>query len=496
MKRRHFLQLGLGAATAMPLQRALARDAKSGFADQPARSLEGAEMILRGRDVQALAASISGGVLLPGAEGYDAARMMWNGTFDRRPALIARCRNASDVRHAVDFARESRILTAVRAGGHSQSGKSVCNSGLVIDVSPMQGVRVDPQRKIAYLKSGSLLGLLDAETSKYSLVTTAGTVSHTGAAGLTLGGGFGRVGRRFGLTCDNVRAVEIVTANGRKRRASAQQNADLYWGVRGGGGNFGVVTEFEYQLHDMDPVILGGAIIWPVEQLRDVLNFHAGFLQTLPDEMNVDLFVTTIPNGPRVVGIEACWGADRQRGEAVLAPLITLGKPMVNRIGPMRYVDLQRSLDAVNPHGARHYAKSGFLPQLNEQVLDTLVSAIAADSTGRLHVVLQATGGAINRVPVAATAFPNRNAAVWLMLFADSPAPQADAECRAIVRAAWKPIEPLTSGYYTNAIVDDETEAQLRANFGANYDRMAVIKAKYDPLNLFRLNANVLPRAS
>jgi hypothetical protein len=182
MKRRHFLQLGLAAASAVPLRHALARDAKSSFADQPARSLEGAEMILRGRDVQALAAGVSGGVLLPGAEGYDAARMMWNGMFDRRPALIARCRNASDVHHAVDFARESRILTAVRAGGHSQSGKSVCNSGLVIDVSPMQGVRVDPQRKIAYLKSGSLLGLLDAETSKYSLVTTAGTVSHTGAA--------------------------------------------------------------------------------------------------------------------------------------------------------------------------------------------------------------------------------------------------------------------------------------------------------------------------
>ena len=272
MKRRHFVGAGLTLAAAWPLRGFTA--VLKGVGDVQAKGLSGGEVLLPGSSIEALAASLRGEVRLPGSQDYEGARRLWNALFDKKPALIARCTGAADVQQAVNFAREHQLLTAVRAGGHSFSGKSSCDGGLVIDLQPMQGVRVEPKTRRAYLESGSLLGLLDHECAAHRLATTAGTISHTGAAGLTLGGGFGRLGRRFGLACDNAASFDIVTADGRFLHADDKENPDLYWALRGGGGNFGVVTSIEYRLHDMDPVILGGDIVWPLAQARDVLRYY------------------------------------------------------------------------------------------------------------------------------------------------------------------------------------------------------------------------------
>jgi FAD/FMN-containing dehydrogenase len=280
MKRRHFVGSGLALAATWPLRgfTSVLKD----IGDVPARGLAGAEIVLPGSAIEALAANLRGEVLLAGSQDYDRVRRVWNASFDKKPALIARCTGASDVQQAVTFAREHQVLTAVRAGGHSLSGKSSCDGGLVIDLQAMQGVRVDPETRRAYLESGSLLGQLDHECAAFKLATTAGTVSHTGAAGLTLGGGLGRLGRRFGLACDNVASFDIVTADGQFLHANDKENPDLYWGLRGGGGNFGVVTSIEYRLHDMDPVILGGPIVWPLAQARDVLRYYRDIALTRP----------------------------------------------------------------------------------------------------------------------------------------------------------------------------------------------------------------------
>jgi len=285
MKRRDFVGAGLVLASAWPLRGWSAVLKNAG--DVAAKSLEGADLTLSGSSIEAFAASLRGDLLMQGSDGYDSTRRVWNGMFDKHPALIARCTGASDVRHAVDFAREHQLLTAIRAGGHSVSGKSTCDGGLVIDLQQMQGVRVDPEARRAYLESGSLLGQLDHESAAFGLATTAGTFSDTGAAGLTLSGGFGRLGRRFGLACDNVASFDLVTADGRFQRASDDENAELYWGLRGGGGNFGVVTAIEYRLHPVDPIILGGMIVWPFDQARDALRFYRDVAMDAPEVVNL-----------------------------------------------------------------------------------------------------------------------------------------------------------------------------------------------------------------
>jgi len=262
----------------------------------------------------------------------------------------------------VEFAQAHRLLTAVRAGGHSLSGKSTCDGGLMIDVSPMRSVRVDPESRIAHVGGGALLQDLDRETRRFGLVTTAGTVSHTGAAGLTLGGGLGRVGRRFGLACDNLRSVDLVTADGRLLRASSDENADLFWGLRGGGGNFGVATSFEYALHAMDPTILGGNMAWPIEQAREVLRFYAEFSREAPDELNLDFALAGTPQGA-LIALEACWSAGLAEGERVLEPVRSFGKPILDEIGPMPYLELQSGSDSRLAHGVRFYAKAAFLTE-------------------------------------------------------------------------------------------------------------------------------------
>ncbi len=490
MKRRQFVGAGLALAAAWPLRgfTSVLKD----VGDLPAKSLAGGEIIVPGSAIEALAASLRGDVLLASNQDYDRTRRVWNALFDRKPALIARCTGASDVRHAVDFAREHQLLTAVRAGGHSLSGKSSCDGGLVIDLQQMQGVRVDPQARRAYLESGSLLGQLDHECAGFGLATTAGTVSHTGAAGLTLGGGLGRLGRRFGLACDNVASFDIVTADGRFLRASEHENPDLYWGLRGGGGNFGVVTSIEYRLHQMDPVILGGSIVWPLAQARDVLRYYRDIAADAPEIVNLDPDLHTEPDGPKIA-IEVCWSGDRAQGEAWLRKLRAFGKPVRDDIAPMPYVAMQSSGDELLGAGQYYYIKGGFLTQLKDEGIDLIVDTFKRMPSWYL-LFFDHCGGAYRHVAPAATAFPNRDMLFTLGTLGIWPNKDGIAENTEKMRANWSELEPLTKGFYTNLAGPDTTMAHYRDNYGANFERLVALKAKYDPANLFRLNANVPPK--
>jgi len=490
MKRRQFIGTGLALAATWPLRGFSA--VLKGVGDLPAKTLAGGEVVLPGSSIEALAASLRGDLLMQGSEGYDSARRVWNAMFDKKPALIARCTGASDVRHAVDFAREHQLLTAVRAGGHSLSGKSTCDGGLVIDLQQMQGVRIDPETKRAYLESGSLLGQLDHESAAFGLATTAGTVSHTGAAGLTLGGGFGRLGRRYGLACDNVASFDVVTADGHFLRASDDENADLYWGLRGGGGNFGVVTAIEYRLHRMDPVMLGGNIAWPIDQARDVLRYYRDIASDAPEVVNLAPDLHNEPDG-QMVGIEVCWSGDHGEGEAWLKKLRAFGKPVHDDIAPMPYVTMQSGADEFLGPGKYYYLKSGFLTQLKDDGIDLII-----DSYKRMPnwyvLFMDHGGGAYRRVAPAATAFPNRGAQFMLGTIGIWPN-KADMDANLEkMRANWRELEPLTNGFYTNLSDQDTSMVHYRENYGANFERLVALKAKYDPANLFRLNANVPPK--
>ena len=492
MKRRQFIGTGLALAASWPF-RGFA-SVLTGVADLPAKSLTGSDVLLRGSTVEAFAASLRGELLLPGYEGYEQARRIWNGMFDKHPALIVRCTGASDVIQAVNFAREHQLLTAVRGGGHSFSGKSTCDGGIVIDLQPMQGVRVDPGARRAYVETGSRLGQLDRESQAFGLATPAGTVADTGAAGLTLGGGMGWLGRRFGLSCDNVVGADVVTATGSLLHASESENADLLWGLRGGGGNFGVVTSLEYRLYPVDPIVLAGEVTWPIEQARDVLRYLVEFSDSMPDELGMDAALAWTPDGKPVISAEACWSADHAAGEKALAPLRRLGKPIDDTIAPMPFVAWQSSADAGLPAGVNYYAKNGFLPRLDEAGIDQILAAFLEAPT-KFIMFVEAFGGAYGRVAVDATAFPNRREKFFALMLSQWTSSEDSDRRLADLRASWKRIEPLAHGFYTNLTDPDTSSAVYRDNYGPNYPRLAALKAKYDPMNLFRLNANVPPRA-
>jgi hypothetical protein len=489
MKRRQFIGTGLAIAATWPM-RGLAAILKD-VGDLPAKTLAGDDVLLRGSSVEAFAASLRGDVVLPGFDDYEQARHIWNGMFDMRPAMIARCTGASDVIQAVNFAREHRLLTSVRGGGHSFSGKSTCNGGIVIDLQPMQGVRVDPVARRAWLETGSRLGQLDRETQAFGLATTAGTVADTGAAGLTLGGGLGRLGSRFGLTCDNLVGADVVTAAGDLVHASETENADLLWGLRGGGGNFGVATSFEYRLHPVDPTVLAGNIAWPIQRARDVLRFVRDFADRMPDELNLSPTLVWTPDGA-VISVEACWSADHGAGVKALAPLRTLGKPISDSIGPMSYVALQSAADPGLPAGNNYYAKSGFLPALDDAGIDLIIATFLEGPT-RYLLFVEPYGGAYRRVAVDATAFPNRKEKFFALMISQWAAGEDSAQRLANLRSSWKPIEGLARGFYTNLADPDTSGALIHDNYGPNLPRLGALKAKYDPMNMFRLNANVLP---
>jgi FAD/FMN-containing dehydrogenase len=498
INRRRFMQGALAgaAATALPTSRALAAayHALTRIAgDLAAVTGAGGAVELPQADLQALSDSLRGRLLLPGNDGYDEARRVMNGSIDKHPALIAQCVGAADVSHAVGFAREYGLLVAVKCGGHSFAGKSTCDGGLQIDLSPLQGVRVDPVARVARVAGGSLLGPMDAETMGFGLVTTAGTVSHTGVGGLTLGGGFGRVGRRFGLALDNVLAVDIITADGEFRRASPDENPDLYWAVRGGGGNFGVVTSFEFQLHPMDRQVIGGDIVFPISQARQILDFYADYSMAAPDDLYLDFYMAKDPGDePGIVGLHACYSGPKSRAEEVLGPIRKAGQPLDDGIQAVDYVAIQKSWDWTDPRTVGSYLKSGFVTGIDPEVVDRLLDGFDPDPSRRTSIFFQQSGGAIGRVPSNATAFAHRDATHNMFCTVSWDPSQDRTPHVDYIKRWWATLEPSTNGWYTNEI-SNESFAKVRANYQGNFDRLVQVKGRYDPTNLFRLNANVPP---
>jgi FAD/FMN-containing dehydrogenase len=492
MQRRQFVVgAALAGAAYLPVARVWGTESPRTGADLPARNLTGGEITLASSDIADLARSLQGELLLPTSPRYEQARRVWNGSIDKHPALIAACVGAADVMRAVNFAREHKLLTAVRAGGHSTSGKSTCEGGIMIDLSPMRGVRVDPSTKTAYLEPGTLLGQLDRECAAFGLATTAGTVSNTGAAGLTLGGGFGRLCSRWGLACDNLKGADVITADGRLVHTSETQNPELLWGLRGGGGNFGVVSSLEYSLHEMNPIVIGGMVTWPFKHAREVLDFYAQFAPAKPDTLCTDLFLRSAPGSDPGVSIMAVWSGDPAEGERAMAPLRKLARTAQGTIGPAPYVRLQSMFDGGFPDGRKYYQKSGLVSVLTQPLVETLLDLFGTPRAYPLTMQLQGMGGAASRVPPAATAFVHRDALWDMAIITHWDSGDADAYI-AGMRAVWARLEPFTKGFYVNSRYEDDVKA-FRENYGDNYPRLVQLKKQYDPLNLFRLNANVVP---
>ncbi len=436
---------------------------------------------------------VRGSILLPGEDGYDRARRVRNGMIDKRPALIVRCAGAADVVEAVGFARTNSLLTSVRGGGHSASGNAVCDDGIMIDLSAMKGIRVDPSRGIARAEPGVLLGEFDRETQAFDMATTAGVVSTTGMAGLTLGGGIGFLGRRYGLACDNLLSIDLVTADGRLITASADENSDLFWGIRGGGGNFGIATSFEYRLHRVGPMVLGGSVVYSFDKARNVLKFYREYSRAAPDELSVNMALATSPDGGLVAAISICYIGSIQEGERVLAPLRKFGDPQACTIGPVSYLDVQRAGDRSFPHGLQYYWKSGFVIQISDAAIDALVERFPTVSSPLSLVGFQHYGGAVERIGQAETAFAHREAQYdFLIISKWSDRTESESHV-GWARQTWQMMQQFTTGgFYVNNLLDEDA-SRIRAAYGGNFERLVALKRKYDPTNLFRLNANVPP---
>jgi FAD/FMN-containing dehydrogenase len=495
MKRRQFCAAAAAALATPFLPRRAARAADG--TELAVVGLDGHKFTLAAADLEQLRGNFRGEIILPGEGGYDGARRLWNAAFDRKPALIARCVGAADAVQAVRFAAAHKLLTAVRGGGHSLSGQSGCDGGIVIDMSAMRAVDVDPVAKQARVGAGALLGQLDREAQAFGLATTAGTVADTGVAGLTLGGGVGRIGRRFGLTCDNLQSVELVTADAQWRRASATENPDLFWALRGGGGNFGVATEFVYQLHDVAPQMYGGGLTYPLKDGRQLLRHFAEWISGAPDDLYVDVNIERDRKLGEVVEFDVCYSGPAERGPAVLAPLRKLGKPLEDHLGPATYTTLQGSGDTPGFSRFGSYVKGGLIFGLTPQLIDAIVGFMEQVPQELLVAVwLQHQGGMISRVAPQATAYFGRGASHNLGVAGAWKVPGDDAERNAdTVRRGWASIEPLTRGNYINLANTDDRDARVHAAYGDNYARLASLKERYDPSNLFRLNANIKPAA-
>jgi FAD/FMN-containing dehydrogenase len=416
-----------------------------------------------------------------------------NQSIDRHPALVVQPSGVADIRTAVDFARERNLLVAVKSGGHSFSGKSTCDRGMQIDLSRFRGVRVDPMSRTAHVSGGSLLGELDHEAMAFGLVTTAGTVSHTGVAGLTLGAGFGRVARRFGLALDNLRAVELVTADGKVVRASVDENPDLFWGVRGGGGNFGIATAFEFALHPMSRQVVGGDLIFPISRARELLDFYLDYAADAPDELYVDVVMSAPPGGrDGIFLLHTCYTGPAAKADSVLAPVRKLGAPLTGTIGAVDYVALQRSWDQTDPRNEGEYLKSGFINGADARLAPSILEGFEPHPGRGTQILFQHSGGAIGRVATDATAFPHRRSSHNMFAIVSWPLETDAAPHVKYVKDYWATLEPFTDGYYVNEVAE-EPQRFVDENYQGNLARLQAVKRKYDPGNLFRLNANVKP---
>jgi FAD/FMN-containing dehydrogenase len=457
-------------------------------------TLDGTRATLGTDEIAALRTRLHGALLMSDDEGYEAARRVWNGNVDRRPALIVRCTNASDVQHTVSFARTRGLLVSVRGGGHSAPGYGTNDGGLVIDLSSMKAINVDPRKRTARAEGGVLWRDLDNATQAHGLATTGGTVSNTGIGGLTLGGGMGWLMGKHGLTIDNLISAEVVTADGQVRRASATEHPDLFWALRGGGGNFGVATVFEYRLHPVSQV-LGGMVVYSLDQARDVLRFYRDFCPTLPDEAEANAALLTSPDGVPMAALLLGYNGPIEEGEKVLAPARRFGKPLADMVAPMPYGVRQTMLDAPNAeHGLHRYWRSAFTDQISDALIEELVASATKFSSPLSALIFFYMHGAGTRVPVGETAFSARRAQWDFDAIGQWTDGSQSATHIAWLRDIWSRIEPhLKGSVYINHVAADDLPEKVRASFGDNYRRLRDLKAAFDPTNLFRVNANIPP---
>jgi FAD/FMN-containing dehydrogenase len=458
-------------------------------------------------DVSTLRPRFLGELIRPDDPDYEQSRAIWNGAIDRRPALIARCRGVADVMAAVRYAREQGIPVSVRGGGHAIAGHALVEDGMVIDLSAMRGTRVDPRAQTVRLEGGAWNEHLDRESQAFGLATTGGVVSHTGVAGLTLGGGIGHLMRAYGLSIDNLLSCDVVTAEGDFVVASESENADLFWGLRGGGGNFGIVTSFEFKLHKLGPQVLAGMLAWPIDEGPHVLRFLREFIAEAPDEVGAMGTLRLAPalpvipaemHGQPIAVIVLTYAGSVEDGERILRPVREFRSPALDAVVPKPYAEHQKMFDAALPHGRHYYWKSHRLPPLSDQIIDIMTEHAGRITSPLSTVGLFSFGGAVARVPDDATAFPNRDAAHDINIVAswmqDDPEPQRHI---AWVRGFFDALEPHSRGVYVNFTSDDTSDRVRSAAYGpAKWDRLVALKRKYDRTNFFRLNANIPPGTS
>ena len=450
------------------------------------------DAVLQASIIDDFKAGLRGALLCPDDVGYEEARKVWNGMIDRHPAMIVRCTGVADVLTAVRFARAHNLLVAVRGGGHNVAGHATCDGGLVIDLSPMKGIWVDPTRRTVRAQSGVTWGELDRETQVFGLATTGGTDPTTGIAGLTLGGGLGWLQGKYGLTCDNLVSADVVTANGQCLRASATEHTDLFWGLRGGCGNFGIVTAFEYQLHPVGQM-LGGMLLYPFAQAKDVLRFYRDYTSAAPDEFSAAAGVITDPDGNLAAAILVSYCGPVEEGENVLQPLRSFGPPAQDLIRPMTYADIQNLL-YVFQAGIQNYWKVDFLQGLTEEALDTIVTYAATKTSPMTAVALFPLNGVASRVGQQETAFPHRTHPHQLFIVSQWQDPAESDKHIHWTREFWQAMHRFAGvGVYVNELGLDDGDDRVRSAYGANYERLVALKNTYDPTNFFRLNPNIRP---
>ena len=442
--------------------------------------------------IAALRSNFRGELILPTDSAYDAARRIWNGNIDRHPGLIARCAGTADVVQAVKFARANDLLVAVRGGGHNVAGRALCDDGIVIDLSGMRGVFVDPRQRTVRVQPGATLGDVDRETHLHGLAVAAGVVSRTGIAGLALGGGVGWLARKHGLTCDNLLSCEVVTADGDLTAADDTTNADLFWGLRGGGGNFGIVTSFLFRAHPVS-MVFGGLVVYPRDQARAVLRRHRDLMPSAPEDFAAYAALLSTPDGVPAVAILGCHCGDPAEGERIWQPFRSIATPLLDAVQPLPFPMMQGLIDAAFPEGAHNYWKSSFLKEQSDDSIDLIVELGNRAPSPMSSLVVEFYGGAVARADHPDTAFAQRRPAFNLGIMAQWTDP-ADTERNITwARDAADAVAPFASGGYLLNFLDEEGADTVRAAFGANYPRLAALKSKYDPTNFFRLNQNVLP---
>lgn len=467
------------------------------------KTMDGGQTALTPEVVAALRSQVRGAVCLAGEPGYDQARTIWNAMIDRRPAVIVRAAGAADVIHTINVVREHKLLLAVRGGGHNIAGNAVCEGGVMLDLSLMKSVRIDTRHKTARVEPGVTLGELDREAQAFGLATPTGINSTTGVAGLTLGGGFGWLSRKHGLTIDNLVSADVVTAAGKLVHASATEHPELFWAIRGGGGNFGVVTSFEFRLHEVGPMVLAGLVVHPFAAAKEILRGYRDFMATAPKELSCWTVMRKAPplpflppevHGTEVLVLALCYSGDLEKGQAVLAPLRGLGKPIADVVGPAPYAAWQTAFDPLLAPGARNYWKSHDFAALSDHAIDVATDYVNKLPSAECEVFIAHLGGAINEVPVQDTAYPHRDVEFVLNVHTRWRDPAQDSHCIGWARELFAAMAPhATGGVYVNFMPADESQRVAKGAYGHNYERLAKLKAKFDPDNLFRLNQNIGP---